>query len=77
MYFKSQNSLNAGHKWLTPVVLATWEAKIERIVVPHQPRQKVCETPSQSKLGSVVCTCHAKLCRRLKSKRITVSGKPK
>jgi hypothetical protein len=39
----------AKHQWLIPVILATWEAKIERIVVPGQPRQKVCKTPSQQK----------------------------
>jgi hypothetical protein len=30
-----------------PVILATWEAEIRRIVVPVQPRQKVCKTSSQ------------------------------
>jgi hypothetical protein len=32
--------LQAGHQWLTPVILATWETEIQRILVPGQPRQK-------------------------------------
>jgi hypothetical protein len=36
----------AGHQWLTPVILATWEAEIRRILVWDQPRQIVHETPS-------------------------------
>jgi hypothetical protein len=36
-------------QWLTPVILAIWEVKIRRTVVPIQPGQKVHETPS---------TCH-------------------
>jgi hypothetical protein len=35
------------HWWLTPVILATQEAEIRRIVVPSQPGQIVCETLSQ------------------------------
>jgi hypothetical protein len=30
-----------------PVILATWEAKIRRIIVQGQPRQKVHKTSSQ------------------------------
>jgi hypothetical protein len=29
----------AGHQWLTPVIPATWEAEIGRIMVPGQPKQ--------------------------------------
>jgi hypothetical protein len=36
----------AGHRWLTPVILATQEADIRRIVVQSQPRQTVQETLS-------------------------------
>jgi hypothetical protein len=36
----------AGHQWLTPVILATWKAEIERIKVQGQPEQIVSETPS-------------------------------
>jgi hypothetical protein len=32
--------------WLTPVTLATWEAEIEKIGVPGQPRQIVRKIPS-------------------------------
>jgi hypothetical protein len=34
-------SLGPGHQWLTPVILATQEAEIRRIVVWSQPRQIV------------------------------------
>jgi hypothetical protein len=30
-----------------PIILATQEADIRRIVVPSQPREIVCKTPSQ------------------------------
>jgi hypothetical protein len=35
------------YQWLTPVILATEEAKIKRITVWSQPRKNVSETPSQ------------------------------
>jgi hypothetical protein len=40
-------SLKARHQWVTSLILATWEAEMERIEVGGQPRQKVLETPSQ------------------------------
>jgi hypothetical protein len=33
-----------GHQWFTPVILATQEAEIRRIMVPSQPRQIVHKT---------------------------------
>jgi hypothetical protein len=40
----SANSANiAWHHWYVPVIPATWEAEIERIVVPGQHGQKVHE----------------------------------
>jgi hypothetical protein len=36
----------ARHQWFTPVILATWEAKIGRISIWVQPQQIVRETPS-------------------------------
>jgi hypothetical protein len=32
-FFQSKKRLWAGHQWLTPVILATWEAEIGRIVL--------------------------------------------
>jgi hypothetical protein len=39
----------AGHWWLTPVILATLEAEIRRMLVRSQPWQVVFETLSQKK----------------------------
>jgi hypothetical protein len=38
---------SARHWWLTPVILATWETEVRRIVVRGQPRQIVHKTISQ------------------------------
>jgi hypothetical protein len=36
----------AKHRWLIPVILATWDAHIKRIItVGGQPRQEVLKTP--------------------------------
>jgi hypothetical protein len=39
--------LLARHQWLIPVILATQEAEIRRLMVQSQPVQKVHETISQ------------------------------
>jgi hypothetical protein len=52
--------MSARHLWFTPIILATWEAEISRIVVPGQPRQKSSwDTTSAGKTaGWVVYTYH-------------------
>jgi hypothetical protein len=37
----------AGHQWLVPIILATQEAEIRRIVVRSQSQKIVCKTLSQ------------------------------
>jgi hypothetical protein len=39
-------TVTAGHWWLTPIILANWEAVIRRIEVQSQPWQTVHKTPS-------------------------------
>jgi hypothetical protein len=39
----------AGHRWLTPVILAAWETEIRRIEVRSQPREIVHKTLSRKK----------------------------
>jgi hypothetical protein len=40
-YNKDTTNTLAGCWWLMPVILPTWEAKIERIMVQGHPRQKI------------------------------------
>jgi hypothetical protein len=44
-----QNFIYAGHWWLTPIILASQEAEIRRIVVQSQPGQIACNTLPISK----------------------------
>jgi hypothetical protein len=37
--FKAEKQFIAGHQWVTPIVLATWEAEVKRIEVPGESRQ--------------------------------------
>jgi hypothetical protein len=41
----------------TPIVLATWKAKIRTLTVKRQPRQNISETPSHLISQVWYCTC--------------------
>jgi hypothetical protein len=43
----SKNKVEARHRWLTPVILAIWEAEIRRIVLQVSKGKK--KTPSPGK----------------------------
>jgi hypothetical protein len=46
MQYTSTNHLSSWVQWLTPIILAAWEAEIRRLAVPGQPRHVIPETPS-------------------------------
>jgi hypothetical protein len=58
MYVPLKKEQHTGHCWLKPIILATQEAEIRRIMVQSQPGQIVPETlsqkqPSQKRAGGV------------------------
>jgi hypothetical protein len=46
--------IESRYRWLTPVILATQEAEISRILVRSQPREIPCKTLSQKRAAGVV-----------------------
>jgi hypothetical protein len=45
--FQYIHGIKPRHLWLTPAILAIWEAEIRRVTVRGQSRQKVGKTPTQ------------------------------
>jgi hypothetical protein len=43
--------IQAGHWWPMPLILATQEAEIRRIMVLSQPRQKICISTNTGNYG--------------------------
>jgi hypothetical protein len=41
----TKNEYTAGCRWLTSVILGTWEAEIGRVAIGGQPRQILCKIP--------------------------------
>jgi hypothetical protein len=60
-----------------PIILATCEAEIKRIIVLGQPRQKAHKSPSQPRAGhSGVCLSSQAMCKT-EMENITVPRKPR
>jgi hypothetical protein len=55
---RSETKTLSRERWLKPIILATQEAEIRRIVVRGHPRQKVSKTHLNQWLGMVVHACH-------------------
>jgi hypothetical protein len=73
----SKKAITVGHRWFTPVILATWEAEIRRITVRGHPGQIVQETPiskvTRAKwTGGVAQAVELRLCKlqALSSKKL-------
>jgi hypothetical protein len=65
-----------GWWWLTPVILATWEAEISKIVVWGQPRQKFPKTPSQPIAGLTCAHMSSQAAWEAEIGGIQVPGQP-
>jgi hypothetical protein len=63
--YKIENYILTECLWLIPVILATWEAKIRRIVVLYQPGQKFMRSHLNQWHGSMCLS--SQLHRRLRS----------
>jgi hypothetical protein len=75
-YFSHKKKVLAGHRQLTPVILATQEAEIRRIAVQSQPGQTVCKTLSQEahhKGGEMTQALYA----HMNNKKIKIKRKKK
>jgi hypothetical protein len=46
-FYKLKVRKGSWAQWFMPIILATQELEIRSIMVPGQPRPKVCKTPSQ------------------------------
>jgi hypothetical protein len=46
LFYHNKKVKTAGLLWLTPVILATQEAEIRKIMVKSQPRPIICKTLS-------------------------------
>jgi hypothetical protein len=64
---RSSNYENLARlQWLTTIILATWEAEIQRTIIPGQHRQKFHKIPSQPVSGHSGVCLSSQLCRKLK-----------
>jgi hypothetical protein len=61
---KSRNT--AGHQWLKPIILASWEAEIKRIMVQDQPANSswdsISENNQSKKNGIGMCLKQSSIC---------------
>jgi hypothetical protein len=71
----SRKSLQAGHRWLTRVILATWKAEIRRITIPGQSRKKFYMTPCQTIVMMYICHSKAKVGRIMIPSQPYLNGK--
>jgi hypothetical protein len=61
--------IQAGHRYLTPVILAAWEAELGTIA-----RQKFCKTPSQSTAGHSSICLSSQVMQEAEIRRIMILG---